>query len=301
MEMRSIYLSIAALVMVLGGVVDTGPAWSQAAASAGAETRLYACYVLGTGTAYRIKEPGLPQSCTNPHVEFSWEPAGAEGPQGPAGAQGPAGDQGATGADGEQGAPGTACWDLNGNGVADPEEDINGDGVASVLDCKGPRGADGETGATGATGLAGPAGVANYQCPANSPFAMREPWDGWGFALSPFTREAMHGIGRSVGWTAASGAGVARLASWAPAPAAASLLTQPMIGEIRLFAGNFAPVGWAFAHGQLLPIEENIPLFSLIGTTYGGDGTFTFGLPDTRGSEPACANYVISLFGTFSG
>jgi microcystin-dependent protein len=74
-----------------------------------------------------------------------------------------------------------------------------------------------------------------------------------------------------------------------------------MIGEIRLFAGNFAPVGWAFAHGQLLPISEYDPLFQLIGTTYGGDGQTTFGLPDTRGTEPACANYVISLFGVFAG
>jgi hypothetical protein len=69
-----------------------------------------------------------------------------------------------------------ACWDLNGNGTADPEEDANGDGVASGLDCMGPRGADGADGNAGATGPAGSAGVASNQCPANSLFAMREPW-----------------------------------------------------------------------------------------------------------------------------
>ena len=60
----------------------------------------------------------------------------------------------------------------------------------------------------------------------------------------------------------------------------------PFIGEIRLFAGNFAPAGWAFCAGQLLPISENDALFSLIGTTYGGDGQSTFALPDLRGRVP---------------
>lgn len=63
-------------------------------------------------------------------------------------------------------------------------------------------------------------------------------------------------------------------------------MAQPYIGEIRIFAGNFAPVGWAFCAGQLLPISENETLFNLIGTTYGGDGQSTFGLPDLRGRIP---------------
>jgi microcystin-dependent protein len=58
------------------------------------------------------------------------------------------------------------------------------------------------------------------------------------------------------------------------------------IGEIRMFAGNFAPAGWMFCEGQLLPISENDQLFQLIGTTYGGDGESTFGLPDLRGRLP---------------
>ncbi|MEJ5999579.1 phage tail protein [Paucibacter soli] len=61
---------------------------------------------------------------------------------------------------------------------------------------------------------------------------------------------------------------------------------QPYVGEIRMFAGNFAPAGWAFCNGSLLPISENEVLFQLIGTTYGGDGQQTFGLPDLRGRVP---------------
>lgn len=60
-------------------------------------------------------------------------------------------------------------------------------------------------------------------------------------------------------------------------------MAQPYVGEIRVFAGNFAPVGWAFCDGQLLSISENETLFNLIGTTYGGDGQSTFALPDLRG------------------
>lgn len=60
----------------------------------------------------------------------------------------------------------------------------------------------------------------------------------------------------------------------------------PYIGEIRMFAGNFAPSGWAFCDGQLLSISENDVLFNLIGTTYGGDGQSTFALPDLRGRAP---------------
>src|SRR5207302_6048607 len=57
-------------------------------------------------------------------------------------------------------------------------------------------------------------------------------------------------------------------------------------GEIRIFAGNFAPAGWMFCEGQLLPISEYETLFNLIGTTYGGDGQSTFALPDLRGRIP---------------
>lgn len=63
-------------------------------------------------------------------------------------------------------------------------------------------------------------------------------------------------------------------------------MSQPFVGEIRMFAGNFAPVGWAFCNGALMPISENETLFNLIGTTYGGDGQNTFALPDLRSRVP---------------
>ncbi len=61
---------------------------------------------------------------------------------------------------------------------------------------------------------------------------------------------------------------------------------DPFVGEIRIFAGNFAPRGWAFCNGQVLPIAQNTALFSLLGAAYGGDGRVTFALPDLRGRAP---------------
>ena len=66
-------------------------------------------------------------------------------------------------------------------------------------------------------------------------------------------------------------------------------MSDPFVGEVMMFAGNFAPQGWADCNGQLLPISQNDALFSLIGTTYGGDGIQTFALPDLRGRTPVHA------------
>jgi microcystin-dependent protein len=63
-------------------------------------------------------------------------------------------------------------------------------------------------------------------------------------------------------------------------------MSEPFVGEVRMFAGNFAPRGWAFCDGQLLAVSQNDALFSLFGTIYGGDGRTTFGLPDLRGRIP---------------
>ena len=63
-------------------------------------------------------------------------------------------------------------------------------------------------------------------------------------------------------------------------------MSEPFVAEIRIFAGNFAPRGWAFCNGQLLPIAQNTALFSLIGTTYGGDGRTTTALPNLEGRAP---------------
>lgn len=81
-------------------------------------------------------------------------------------------------------------------------------------------------------------------------------------------------------------------------------MSQPYVGQIMIFGGNFAPAGWMFCAGQLLPISENEVLFNLIGTTYGGDGQSTFQLPDLRGRAPVhmgqgsgLSNYVIGQTG----
>ncbi len=76
-------------------------------------------------------------------------------------------------------------------------------------------------------------------------------------------------------------------------------MAQPYVGEIRIFAGNFAPAGWMFCEGQQLPISENETLFQLIGTTYGGDGQSTFALPDLRGRLPIHQgnNFILAATG----
>lgn len=63
-------------------------------------------------------------------------------------------------------------------------------------------------------------------------------------------------------------------------------MAEPFLGEIKMFGGNFAPRGYAFCNGQLLAIAQNTALFSILGTTYGGNGQTTFGLPDLRGRAP---------------
>lgn len=63
-------------------------------------------------------------------------------------------------------------------------------------------------------------------------------------------------------------------------------MSDPFVAEIRIFAGNFAPKGWALCNGQILPISQNTALFSLLGTTYGGNGQSTFALPNLQASAP---------------
>lgn len=78
-------------------------------------------------------------------------------------------------------------------------------------------------------------------------------------------------------------------------------MSDPFVAEIRMFAGNFAPTGWAMCNGQLLPISQNTALFSLLGTTYGGDGKSTFALPDLQGSFPIAEGQGAGLSERFLG
>ncbi len=78
-------------------------------------------------------------------------------------------------------------------------------------------------------------------------------------------------------------------------------MADPFVAEIRIFAGNFAPRGWAQCNGQLLPLSQNTALFSLLGTYYGGDGKVTFALPDLQGSAPLSSGQGAALSDRFLG
>jgi microcystin-dependent protein len=78
-------------------------------------------------------------------------------------------------------------------------------------------------------------------------------------------------------------------------------MADPFVAEIRIFPFNFAPKGWAFCNGQLLPISQNTALFSLLGTFYGGDGKSTFALPDMQGNAPIHAGQGPGLSEYFLG
>lgn len=85
-------------------------------------------------------------------------------------------------------------------------------------------------------------------------------------------------------------------------------MSEPFIAEIRIFGGTYAPRNWAFCDGGVMPIQENPSLFALIGTTYGGDGRTTMGLPDMRGraplhagSAPGLTSYPLGSFGGHEG
>jgi microcystin-dependent protein len=78
-------------------------------------------------------------------------------------------------------------------------------------------------------------------------------------------------------------------------------MAEPFLGEMRIFAGNYAPTGWALCNGQVLSISENTALFSLLGTAYGGDGIKTFGLPNLQGAAALMAGQGQGLSSYYTG
>ncbi|WP_340819596.1 tail fiber protein [Methanolobus sp. WCC4] len=170
----------------------------------------------------------------------------------PAGPQGPQGEVGPQGPQGEIGPQG-------------PQGEI------------GPQGPQGEMGPEGPQGIPGSlSGTINYTgdiqvsyTGANQAHENRAPYLGVNYII------AIQGVFPSI--------------SSVEDPEIITQSTDPLLGEITLFAGNFAPRGWAFCNGQLLPINQNQALFSILGTTYGGDGRTTFALPDLRGRAPVHA------------
>ncbi|MDO9104566.1 MAG: tail fiber protein [Methylovulum sp.] len=173
-----------------------------------------------------------------------------------------------------------------------------------VLDSKGATGATGPVGPIGPAGATGPVGEMGPIGPAGAP----------GPVYSGTAPIAVDNTANTIGLNAATNAG--DLMTWdgnnwvAKPPAATGTVNNmqpylavnyiialegifpsrngdlPFLGEIEIFAGNFEPRGWAFCNGQILSIAQNTALFSILGTTYGGDGITTFALPDLRGRAP---------------
>ena len=172
------------------------------------------------------------------------------GPIGPIGPEGPPGPEGPQG---PQGLPGP-------EGPSGPE---------------GPQGPQGIQGAEGPQGPTGPQGPQGPEGPPGLPIPDT-------VRLGQGTEDTL-GINYVI---ALQGFFPSRSLGAASAAPLASVGPEPYIGAIGLFAGNFAPRGWAFCDGQLLQIADNSALFSILGTTYGGDGRVTFALPDLRGRVP---------------
>ena len=201
------------------------------------------------------------------------------GPTGPTGPTGPEGTTGATGATGPSAEPEGSC------GL--PCE------IPGPTGATGATGATGESGPTGATGASGASGATGERATGAT-----------GEAGGPGSTGASGATGATGELTTAQGDARYELQSRfggtpASGPSGGGSLANCTIGEIRLFAGTFAPAGTLFAAGQLLPINQNEALFNVIGTTYGGDGSTNFALPNLVGLGPGGTNYLICLFGVF--
>lgn len=199
-----------------------------------------------------------------------------EGQVGPAGPEGPQGPQGPIGATGPQG----------------PE------GPAGPAGATGPEGPEGPEGQAGATGPEGPPGLDGPVYTGVGPVNVNNDTHEIGLNPASMDGDLLMWDAAGNNWIAAppdvAGVGLENrqpylalnylIALTGTFPSRNS--ADPLIAEIMLFAGNFAPRGWAFCNGQLLPVSQNTALFSILGTTYGGDGESTFAVPDLRGRVP---------------
>ena len=214
------------------------------------------------GTSYSIT--GISQVLSVPYALYAKTsgsstpgPQGPQGPQGNDGATGPQGIQGVAGATGATGAQGI-------QGVAGATGATGAQGIQGVAGATGATGAQGIQGVAGATGATGAQGI---QGPAGSSATV--PTLGLRYVM------ATQGI--------------------FPCQGCGSSGTETLLGEIKLMPYNFVPGGWADCNGQLLPISANAALFSLIGTTFGGNGTTNFALPDLRDRLPKGVGVTTSL------
>jgi microcystin-dependent protein len=264
-------------------------------------------------------DPG-PQGEQGPQGDVG--PTGAQGdtgPQGDAGPQGPQGDVGPTGPQGDTGPQGpqgdTGLQGPQGDvGPAGPQGDIGPQGLQGDTGPQGPQGDTGPAGPIGPDGPTGPPGAPGadgsdgadgaIQYTATAGIVIDNTQGSETIGLNPAS--AMNDVLSWNGdnWIATPPSNIINVSATTREASSTQpslglnyiIATQglfpsrngaePFIAEITLFAGNFAPRGYALCQGQLLAISQNTALFSLVGTLYGGDGRTTFGLPDLRGRVP---------------
>jgi len=263
----------------------------QAKANPTPSSTVDACVSKISGVARIVSSPS---QCRYDEYFDSWNitgPAGPEGPAGPVGAKGPAGPQGApgvagpqgpagpvgaTGATGAQGTPGIA----GPQGPAGPVGATGATGATGAVGPIGPAGSAGPAGATGANGAPGPAGPAG-------PTGPQGPAGPAGAATVPANLTAISGALSTNGGVAALGS------SFFSFPT-----SNCVIGDVVLSANGYG-AGALPADGRLLPIASFAPAFSILGITFGGDGTTDFGLPDLRAFAPQGLQYSICVEGIF--
>ncbi|MFH2123863.1 MAG: tail fiber protein [Pseudomonadota bacterium] len=258
--------------------------------------------------------PQGPQGLTgpqgNPGTDGATGPIGPQGTQGLTGPQGtpgtdgatgPIGPQGTQGLTGPQGTPGTdgatgPIGPQGTQGLTGPQGTPGSDGATGPIGPQGTQGLTGPQGTPGADGATGPQGIPGPTYTGTAPINVNSTTNTIGL-------NAATNAGDLISWNGSN---------WVAIPPAVKSVThdnmqpwlginyiialygifpsrssaEPFIAEISLFAGNFAPRDWAYCDGQLLSISSNTALFSLLGTTYGGNGTTTFALPDLRGRVP---------------
>jgi len=201
-------------------------------------------------------------------------PQGEPGPMGPQGEPGPMGPRGLTGPAGPAGPQGIP-------GPVGPQGERGPIGFTGPQGPEGPRGPEGPQGPQGPEGPQGPAGDPGIPPGLNGTNAGDLiTWDGSNWVAAP------HAIPNYLPINNMQPYQVVNFCIAAVGVYPSRNSSEPLLGEIAMFGFNFAPRGWMLCDGQLLPIAQYSALFSLLGTTYGGDGRTTFGLPDLRGRVP---------------
>jgi hypothetical protein len=263
-------IALLALFVALGG---TSFAASRSGGAGGSNDVIHGCVGKRTG---RLRIVDSPIRCGTLETPIAFN---REGPRGPQGLRGPQGDPGPKGA----------------TGAAGPKGDA---GAAGAKGDTGAPGAKGDTGAPGADGQS--------VTVASEPLGANCPSGGVKLTSVSGTNYVCDGAGAST--TAFDSLFDARLnqrfgqGSQNPniAPSGGNAAGD-YLAEVYLTAAQFPPPGTVFANGQTLPINQNTALFSLLGTTYGGNGTSNFKLPDLRQEAPGGTNYVIAIEGVYPG